>query len=80
MIAKAVTDIFHARLHLSEKRIFFPGKMTVPEFIEANKELCNEIAKYLKETYNIELSNSLNLMSMRDGIKQYLIAEGMYKG
>lgn len=74
MTPAIIADIFHAKLHTFNKQLYFPSnKMTVPEFIEANKDIINKAYEAMKKQYpEVEPGHRLYLQA---GIKNYLDAE-----
>lgn len=79
MLSKVLPDITHARLHKYNDKVNFPGKMTVPEFIDANRELMRQIFLEIENDYP-EIDRHDAKRHMAVGIKNYLVAEKMYSG
>lgn len=74
-----LAELMEARLHWHNKRVSFPHKMSVPDFISNNRDLLNQIAKELEERYSIKMNTPDARLIAQAGIKRYLTAEGMLK-
>lgn len=76
-----IADIVHGRLHRHQKELkFYKCPCTVPEFIDWNRDILNNIAKYLLDQYNLSGNNMAVKRCIKFGILYYLVAEGVYAG
>mgnify|MGYP001385383374 FL=1 len=76
MDTKVLTEIIHAQLHRHRRQLRIPEELTVREFMYQNKEVFQKIVQYLKAEFGVNISG-LERLAMKDGIRNYLLAEGM---